>query len=95
MVLIDMDRAGSAHVRMHVKMFVCAGPDAAEWVECGWDVPAAAVAHRTLVGVHLCCATDAEDCSGVSPVPRSGANCIDFCGDLGEHLFPLGRRQEA
>jgi hypothetical protein len=62
---------------------VSAGTARAEWVECGWDVPAAAVAYRTLVAIQLCCATDDVD----RPAGSSSDNHMDnveFWGDIGE-----------
>ena len=65
-------------------MLAHAGTTADEWVECGWDVPAAAVQHRTLLGVQLCCAVIPSVTATAASTGGSGGSPVSFQGDIGK-----------
>ena len=56
----------------------------ADWLDCGWDVPAAAVQHRTLLGIQLCCATDPPSIVAAISEGSGVVSVISFQGDIGK-----------
>ena len=69
-------------------MQTCAEPRAADWVDCGWDIPAAAVQHRTLLGIQLCCAADPASATALMP-EGSSDSVVRFQCDIGKRTVGL------